>query len=63
MSTMESIHQDNYRVYNSVIDNLKKELEYKQSQIDTLMLEYCPEDMTPEQLNRWSECQKPYKEI
>lgn len=36
---------------------LKQELAYKQSVIDALMLEYCPEEMTPEQLEEWSKHQ------
>lgn len=39
------------------IDHLKQELAYKQSVIDALMLEYCPDEMTPEQLEEWSKHQ------
>jgi hypothetical protein len=35
------------------IDDLVHELYSKQEKIDALMLEYCPKDMTEEQLNRW----------
>ena len=41
------------------LDKAEKDADYKQSQIDTLMLEYCPNEMTPEQLSRWEECQRP----
>lgn len=31
----------------------KREREAMQAKIDALMLEYCPEEMTPEQLEKW----------
>lgn len=34
-------------------------LEEKQAQIDKLMLEYCPEEMTVEQMDNWRKHQKP----
>ena len=37
----------------------RKELAAKQAEIDRLMLEYCPNDMTPEQLLEWERNQKP----
>jgi len=40
------------------IDELKKELGYKQCFIDNLMLEYCPDDMTEEQLRVWASHQR-----
>ena len=30
-----------------------------QAKIDALMLEYCPDEMTQEQLNEWAKNQKP----
>lgn len=30
-----------------------------QAKIDALMLEYCPEEMTPEQIKNWEKHQKP----
>ena len=33
-----------------------------QAKIDALMLEFCPEDMTKEQLERWAKSQKPVLE-
>ena len=36
--------------YEERIASLNKIIAAKQAQIDTLMLEYCPEDMTAEQL-------------
>lgn len=35
-----------------------KALDYLQSKIDALMLEYCPEEMTQEQLSNWSSHQQ-----
>ena len=36
-----------------------KECGVKQAQIDRLMLEYCPDDMTPEQMQEWGNNQRP----
>ena len=41
-----------------VIKHLTQELGAKQAQIDALMLEYCQEDMTPEQLENWGNHQR-----
>lgn len=35
------------------------EIEAKQAKIDALMLEYCPDEMTPAQLQNWASHQKP----
>ena len=40
-----------------VRDLLIKQWEAAQAKIDALMLEYCPDEMTDEQLKRWGECQ------
>lgn len=37
----------------------KKEVERLQAQIDSLMLEFCPDEMTPEQERQWGESQRP----
>lgn len=42
-------------------DVLKRRIEYLQSRIDSLMLEFCPEDMTKEQLENWKKNQKVHK--
>ena len=39
-----------------------KECGTKQARIDRLMLEYCPDEMTPEQMHEWSKNQKPVQE-
>lgn len=38
----------------------QKELNAKQAKIDSLMLEYCPDEMTEAQFNKWGECQMPH---
>lgn len=38
---------------------LQKELASKQAKIDSLMLEYCPDEMTVEQTDEWARHQKP----
>lgn len=40
-----------------VIRSLNQQLAAKQAQIDELMLEYCPDEMTTEQLNEWAKHQ------
>lgn len=37
----------------------EKELSAKQARIDALMLEYCPDEMTPEQIEEWGKNQRP----
>ena len=39
-------------------DDLKENCDAKQAQIDSLMLEYCPEEMTLEQLREWRASQE-----
>lgn len=46
-----------YLAVKAIID-LKKEIESKQAKIDALMLEYCPDEMTPEQMKEWESRQK-----
>jgi len=38
---------------------LTNEIAYLQSQIDALMLEYCPNEMTTQQLDNWVQHQRP----
>lgn len=38
---------------------LREELAAKQAKIDNLMLEYCPDEMTPEQMAEWAKYQRP----
>lgn len=37
--------------------------DYQQAKIDALMLEYCPEEMTEDQLERWKKHQRVFKEL
>ncbi len=39
-------------------DSLMAELEAKQARIDALMLEFCPDEMTPEQKEQWARAQR-----
>ena len=39
------------------ISRLRQEIEAQQAMIDDLMLEYCPDDMNPEQLENWAKNQ------
>lgn len=45
-----------------VIEGLVRALKNKDSKIDRLMLEYCPDEMCQEQLDEWARNQKVYKE-
>ena len=41
--------------------NLQKQLQNKQYIIDNLMLEYCPDEMTPDQIVEWGKHQVAHK--
>jgi len=40
------------------VRRLERELAAKQARIDELMQEYCPEEMTPDQLDTWARHQQ-----
>lgn len=40
------------------IEELREQLAAAQAKIDSLMLEYCPDEMTPEQIENWGKHQK-----
>lgn len=44
-------------VHTNRIDELQRELAHKQAIIDRLMLEFCPDEMTPEQMANWEKHQ------
>lgn len=46
-----------------IAQNSCKECGEKQAQIDRLMLEYCPEEMTAEQLEKWADKQFAYDKV
>lgn len=41
------------------IERLRRALASKQAEIDALMLEHCPDEMTPEQRAEWGRHQRP----
>jgi len=41
----------------ALIQKLERQLEHSQQLIDRLMLEYCPDEMTEEQIKNWEEHQ------
>ena len=43
-------------------DQLRQQLAVKQAEVDALMLEYCPNEMSQEQLDNWAAHQRPAKE-
>lgn len=60
-NSTHSCDLQNLRIRNSqdAIELLQAELAYKQAQIDRLMLEYCPDEMTSEQIAEWGRNQRP----
>ena len=49
------------RRYNTYVE-LERQLDAKQAEVDALMLEYCPSEMSQEQLENWAAHQRPAKE-
>lgn len=47
---------------NVEVANLRGQLAAKQAELDRLMLEYCPDEMTEAQLAEWAKHQKQVKE-
>jgi hypothetical protein len=43
-----------------ILQQLIDDLDAAQAKLDKLMLEYEPSSLTPEQLQRWSQHQRPY---
>lgn len=43
------------------IRHLKRELALREAQIDALMLEFCPDEMTAQQRKRWALHQRPVR--
>ena len=41
------------------IKELEAKIQSQQAKIDELMLEYCPEDMTQQQMDEWARHQRP----
>ncbi len=41
---------------------LRQQLAAKQAEVDALMLEYCPSEMSQEQLDNWAAHQRPVEE-
>lgn len=46
----------------AIIRDLRSAVAAKQARIDALMLEYCPDEMTPEQVAEWARHQRPVSE-
>ena len=62
MSTGMSLKEatDTIKWQNEYIVQISKEKCELQAKIDSLMLEYCPDEMTQDQIERWEECQSTY---
>ena len=46
------------RMLDRAVEERNDQLAAKQAQIDALMLEFCPEEMTKEQLDEWAKNQR-----
>lgn len=55
---MCSVHAETIRKLERENAELRKALGAKQAQIDSLMLEYCPDEMTQEQMGEWERHQR-----
>lgn len=49
----------NVRILERARQEQDKKLETLQAKLDAVMLEYCPEDMTQEQVDNWARHQRP----
>lgn len=44
--------------HENTVQELQKQLDAKQAKIDALMFEFCPEEMTAEQISKYEKSQK-----
>ena len=58
INTIE-VNRGNINELLAELDKARKSDSAKQAKIDALMFEYCPEDMTTEQIDEWAEHQRP----
>lgn len=54
-----ALQLDSIKAGRELLEPMKRDTEHKQSIIDRLMLEYCPDEMTPEQVKKWADAQVP----
>ena len=52
--------QDYWDEQQNLIESQAAEIAALQANLDRLMLEYCPDEMTDAQLEKWAKNQKPY---
>jgi hypothetical protein len=52
------LDRDCRQVLVDCITELERQIQAKQAEIDRLMLEYCPSEMTPEQIEEWGRHQR-----
>lgn len=60
-STLKDVNADHTRLIElaDMLDKHRAILHTKQAHIDALMFEYCPNEMTEEQVAEWAKHQKP----
>jgi len=52
-------HEARYEKLANHCKELERQLASKQAEVDALMLEFCPEELTREQVEEWAKHQKP----
>jgi hypothetical protein len=57
-----TIEKSHYDALHAEVEALRAQVGAKQAEIDRLMLEYCPDEMTPEQVAEWGKHQRPVLE-
>jgi len=49
--------------FDGIIVDMCNEINYLQFKLDSLMMEYCPEDMTQKQIDNWADNQRAAKQV
>lgn len=60
--TLSSKYHDSHNRWTNKNRKLKAKCDHLQAVIDSLMLEYCPNDMTEKQIRKYASCQVPVEE-
>jgi Lhr-like helicase len=63
ISTRKSVQEGAPDRIADLLEEAAKELDAKQAKIDALMLEFCPDEMTGEQISRWVEHQREHQRV
>lgn len=58
MRDLRKLFTENAEQFDALMTEMLAENERLQAKIDSLMLEYCPDEMTPEQIENWKQHQR-----